>query len=139
MSHDTHIGVASYKLVSNTLADHTEHMDVHEMQDLDHTSSELLPQHQSLHAEREEHTYKSPTTLINFHKSVANGEIDHPQENSLTCEQEQLLKAMRSVSVDEPVAPNHRQHVSVAACTSAMAAAVDELVACAHVVLDEAD
>ncbi|KAL2747703.1 titin isoform X1 [Vespula maculifrons] len=36
VSHDTHLGVASYKVISNTLQDYTQNVDVKEMQDSHH-------------------------------------------------------------------------------------------------------
>lgn len=36
VSHDTHLGVASYKVTSNTLQDHMQNVDVKEMQDSHH-------------------------------------------------------------------------------------------------------
>ncbi|KAI4499906.1 hypothetical protein M0802_005162 [Mischocyttarus mexicanus] len=37
VSHDTHLGVASYKVTSNTLQDHRHNVDIKKMQDSDHT------------------------------------------------------------------------------------------------------
>ncbi|XP_014601997.1 PREDICTED: uncharacterized protein LOC106785786 isoform X2 [Polistes canadensis] len=37
VSHDTHLGVASYKVTSNTLEDHRQNVDIKKMQDSNHT------------------------------------------------------------------------------------------------------
>ncbi|OXU25614.1 hypothetical protein TSAR_004154 [Trichomalopsis sarcophagae] len=162
VSHNTHIGVASYKLVSNVITDHTDNLDYRELQDLNRTIlNGDCPSPLPLTTHREEHTYcPSANMFVNYHKSVASGKIEEltdrpstPQndllalENGrsdepgdlLTQEEKDFLTMVKTVSneLDEctkslmpmrmPMSiQQQRQHVAIA-CTSAAAAAVEEL------------
>ncbi|XP_043261539.1 uncharacterized protein LOC122402644 [Colletes gigas] len=57
VSHDTRLGVASYKVISNTLHDHRENVDVKELKDLERVvSSDVHGKANSLHHERDSGT-----------------------------------------------------------------------------------
>ena len=132
VSQDTHFGVASYKLVSNTLTDHTERLDHRELQDLERSLLNGRSNPAGLETHREELTLASADGLIGYQRADAWSGGDWPQQeddgDDLTEEERQFLEMMRTVSegLDASAQQQHRQHAP-AACTSALASAVEEL------------
>lgn len=129
------MGVASYKLVSNTVTDHTDDVDYHEMQDLNLTVLENdapsplppptpppLPPLKTFH---EEHTYTTPSgQVINYSKSTAKGMNGHHNSDSLLSKvEEDFLRMVKTVSEEmESTIQQHQQRQQNAACTSALTA-----------------
>ncbi|KAJ8687535.1 hypothetical protein QAD02_023329 [Eretmocerus hayati] len=110
VSHDTHMGVASYKLVSNTVSDQTEHIDHCELQDLERTFVDDVsscppptpPPMPPLKIHHDEHTYTSPTGLVSYAKSIAS----MGEHCRIDKDEQQLLEAMKSVSDELPPPPS---------------------------------
>ncbi|XP_031789486.1 uncharacterized protein LOC100679567 isoform X4 [Nasonia vitripennis] len=102
VSHNTHIGVDSYKLVSNVITDHTDNLDYRELQDLNRTIlNGDCPSPLPLTTHREEHTYcPSANTFVNYHKSVASGKIEELTDRPSTPQND--LLALENGRSDEP-------------------------------------
>lgn len=139
------MNVASYKLVSNTIADHTEHVDIRELQDLNRTIlANGSPASKNLQTHREEYTYASPNELASYHKSVAIGTNGHSDvddelatiEDNKCCQvrngevdSDEFLTLLRTVSEDSSDDSTTQQRLVRIpnACTTAVAAVVEEL------------
>jgi hypothetical protein len=98
VSQDTRMGVASYKLVANTLSELDESVDVREHQELNRTlvNGEAAPS-LALQTSREEHTRANADDCIqNYQKASAMSTL-HDEGH---CYKEELLAVGRTVSED---------------------------------------
>ncbi|XP_023246868.1 uncharacterized protein LOC106636143 [Copidosoma floridanum] len=107
VTHNTHFGVASYKLVSNTITDHTEHLDHRELQDLNRTIVDDCyaippppPLPPALTTHREEHTYASPSKLISYTKSEAHGSLNGHTDRKIGSTTDQAVNHGSKIPVD---------------------------------------
>ena len=123
--HDTRLGVASYKLVSNELSRHNEYVEHREMQDLERSavngdsSSSTTPTNLETH--REEHTYSMPNGSVTYEKSVASNHSNGFAHFAETAVDDNALKTVSFEQFERATKPS-RQLAMVLTCNAAIPA-----------------